>query len=145
LTSWNSALIECIHLIFSLLSKASGFDKVVNKIYGTLRQHCKISPEIVFLPINQADYAWIDGWKSKFQDYMLFTGWHCVTLEKFQCHVSPPYIFSRFLETFTPIIELLRLESTRRHALNALYSSNGALIAQWLALLTPKLPGSNPE
>jgi hypothetical protein len=59
--------IECIHLIFSLLSKASGFDKVVNKIYGTLRQHCKILPGRVFLffkvyltfcvRINQADYA----------------------------------------------------------------------------------------
>jgi hypothetical protein len=58
--------IECIHLIFSLLSKANGFDKVVNKIYGTLRQHCKILPGKVFLffkiyltllQINQANYA----------------------------------------------------------------------------------------
>jgi hypothetical protein len=53
---------------------------------------------------------------------MLFTGQECVTLEKFQCYVSPPYIFSRFLETFTPIIELLRLESARRHQVNTLYS-----------------------
>jgi hypothetical protein len=52
---------------------------------------------------------------------MLFTGRKCVTLEKFQCHVSLPYIFSRFLETFTPIIELLRLESARRHQVNTLY------------------------
>jgi hypothetical protein len=55
------------------------------------------------------------------QDYMFFTGRKCVTLEKFKCHVSPPYIFSRFLETFTPIIELWRLESVRRHEVNTLY------------------------
>jgi hypothetical protein len=28
---------------FSLLSKASGFDKVAIKIYATLRQHCRNS------------------------------------------------------------------------------------------------------
>jgi hypothetical protein len=52
---------------------------------------------------------------------MLFTGRKCVTLEKFQCHVSPPYIFTCFLETFTPINELWRLESVRRHEVNTLY------------------------
>jgi hypothetical protein len=54
---------------------------------------------------------------------MLFTGQKCVTLEKLQCLVSPPYIFSRFLETFTPINELWRLESVRRHEVNTLYVS----------------------
>jgi hypothetical protein len=68
--------------------------------------------------ILQANYAWIDTWKSKLHDYMLFTGRKCVTLEKFYYNVSPPYIFSRFLKTFTPIIELLRLESARRHQVN---------------------------
>jgi hypothetical protein len=53
---------------------------------------------------------------------MLFTGQKCVTLEKFQCHISPPYSFSHFLETFTPIIELLSLESARRHQVNTLYN-----------------------
>jgi hypothetical protein len=62
-------------------------------------------------------------------DYVLFTGRKCVTLEKFQCHVSPPYIFSRFLKTFTPIIALLRLESVRRHQVNTLYGSFFEFIA----------------
>jgi hypothetical protein len=53
---------------------------------------------------------------------MIFMGRKCVTLEKYQCHVSPPYIFSRFLVTFTPIIELWRLESVRRHEVNTLYA-----------------------
>jgi hypothetical protein len=53
---------------------------------------------------------------------MLLKGRKCVTLEDFQCHVSPPYIFSRFLETFTPIIELWRLDSVRRHEVNTLYA-----------------------
>jgi hypothetical protein len=30
---------------------------------------------------------------------MLFTGRKCVTLEKFQCDLQRPYIFSRFFET----------------------------------------------
>jgi hypothetical protein len=34
---------------------------------------------------------------------MLFTGWKHVTLEKFKCHVSPPYIFSRFFWKLLPL------------------------------------------
>jgi hypothetical protein len=37
---------------------------------------------------------------------------------------SPPYIFFTFLETFTPIIELSRLESVRRHQVNTLSGCN---------------------
>jgi hypothetical protein len=68
------------------------------------------------LQINQANYAWTNRWKSKLHAYMhicFLTGRKCVTLEKFQCHVFSPYIFSRFLKTFTPIIELLRLEGSK--------------------------------
>jgi hypothetical protein len=51
---------ECI-----LLSKASGFDKVAIKIYGTIRHYCRNSLGKVFLfsdlfnilQINQVDYA----------------------------------------------------------------------------------------
>jgi hypothetical protein len=43
-------------------------------------------------------------------------------LEKLQCDLQRPYIFSHFFETFTSIIEVSRLGSLRWHSENTLYA-----------------------
>jgi hypothetical protein len=69
----------------------------------------------------QVDYAWIDRKKSKLYEYMHFSGWKRVSLEKLQCDLQRPYIFSHIFETFTSIIEVSRLGSLRWHLENTLY------------------------
>jgi hypothetical protein len=54
--------------------------------------------------------------------YMHFSGWKRVSLEKLQCDLQRPYIFSHFFETFTSIIEVSRLGSLRWHSESTLYT-----------------------